>query len=145
MTLSEFIRSLEAVAQRQPSVKMIVENDIFKLNQCADAQYGVFAFVQGQHSFDIATSLQRFSFSLFFVDRLIEDKSNQIDVQSVAMQTLSNILLGMEDIAEVQSGKFQPFSQRFTDDCAGMYCSVEFLVPSSPCEEVFENQSIKLI
>lgn len=145
MTLLEFIRYMEGVVKRQPAVKMIVENDIFKLNACSDAEYGVFAFVQGQHSFDTSNSFNQFSFTLFYVDRLTEDKSNQLDVQSMAMQTLSNILLGMEDVAEVNMGRFQPFNQRFLDECAGMYCQVEFGVPSAPCEEVFENQTIKMI
>lgn len=47
MTLLETIRTIERVAAAQPAVKMIVENDVFKLNACPDALYGVFAFVQG--------------------------------------------------------------------------------------------------
>ena len=42
MTLLELIKAMEVVASKQPSVKMVVENDIFRLNALADARYGVF-------------------------------------------------------------------------------------------------------
>ena len=43
MTLKEAIKVIEVVASQQPSVNMIVENDVFRLNAKADARYGVFA------------------------------------------------------------------------------------------------------
>ena len=37
MTLKEAIKVIEEVASRQPSINMIVENDVFRLNAKADA------------------------------------------------------------------------------------------------------------
>ena len=37
MTLLEVIRSIEIAARRQPAVRMVVQNDIFRLNTIADA------------------------------------------------------------------------------------------------------------
>ena len=42
MTLVEVIKVIEVIAARQPSVRMIIENDVFRINEKADARYGIF-------------------------------------------------------------------------------------------------------
>lgn len=140
MTLLELIRTMEAVASHQPSVKMVVENDIFRLNAVQDAKYGVFAFVQGQHTATLASDLVTYTFTLFYVDRLKNDKSNQIEIQSVGVQTLDNIIRILDDlgICAEREYTFQVFNQRFVDECAGVFCNVNLSVPAgSVCPESF--------
>ena len=140
MTLQQLIRTIEMVAAQQPSVNMIVQNDIFRLNSVSDAKYGVFAWTQGQHSASVGSALFSYSFTFIYVDRLMEDLSNQIEVQSVGMQTLDNILRSLDDIGiDVNTSySFQTFNQRFLDECAGVFCSVTLQVPVSQiCAEVF--------
>ena len=137
MTLQEVIKAFEIVASQQPSVNMIVQNDIFRLNSKSDARYGVFGWTQGQHS-----SMLTFSFSFFYVDRLKGDLSNQIEVQSVGVQTLDNILRRLDDLGLYVSStyNFQTFNQRFFDECAGVFCNVSLQVPvSSMCSETFPD------
>ena len=76
MTLLETIQKIEQVAMAQPSVRTIVENDVFKLNEHPEAKYGVFAFVQGQHTGSIESDLFTYRFSFFYVDRLRFDDAN---------------------------------------------------------------------
>ena len=98
MTLLETIKAMEVIASKQPSIKMVVENDIFRLNAKADARYGVFAFVQGSHTASIDSNVITYAFTLFYVDRLKNDRSNQIEIQSVGIQTLDNIIRAMDGI-----------------------------------------------
>lgn len=142
MTLSEVIKTMEVIASKQPSVKMVVENDIFRLNAKADARYGVFAFVQGQHSTSVDSNLVTYAFTLFYVDRLKNDRSNQIEIQSVGIQTLDNIIRTMDDmgIYSETSYSFQVFNQRFVDECAGVFCNVSLSVPAGAvCAEFFAD------
>ena len=142
MTLLELIKAMEVVASHQPSIKMVVENDIFRLNAKADARYGVFAFVQGQHSASVDSNLVTYAFTLFYVDRLKDDKSNQIEIQSVGIQTLDNIIRTMDEmgIYSETSYSFQVFNQRFVDECAGVFCNVSFSVPvDSVCADFFAD------
>jgi hypothetical protein len=144
MTLLETIRTMEVIASRQPSIKMIVENDIFRLNAKADARYGVFAFVQGEHSTAIDTNEITYAFTLFYVDRLKNDRSNQIEIQSVGIQTLDNILRTLDEAGiYAETGySFQVFNQRFVDECAGVMCRVSLSVPlGSPCSDQFADFS----
>ena len=142
MTLQQVIKAFEMVASQQPSVNMIVQNDIFRLNSKSDARYGVFGWTQGQHSSSADSSFFTYSFTFFYVDRLKSDVSNQIEVQSVGIQTLDNILRGLEelDIFVSSSYSFQTFNQRFLDECAGVFCNVSLQVPvSSICSESFAD------
>lgn len=142
MTLLELIKTMEVIASHQPSIHMVVENDIFRLNNKADAKYGVFAFVQGQHSTSIDSSVITYTFTLFYVDRLKNDRSNQIEIQSVGIQTLDNIIRQLDELGiySETSYSFQVFNQRFTDDCAGVFCNVNLSVPvGSLCPEDFAD------
>lgn len=144
MTLLQTIRTMEAIASRQPSVKMVVENDIFRLNARADARYGVFAFVQGEHSTAINANEITYAFTLFYVDRLKNDRSNQIEIQSVGIQTLDNILRTLDEAGiYAETGySFQVFNQRFVDDCAGVMCRVSLSVPlTGICSDQFADFS----
>jgi len=142
MTLQEVIKVFEAVASQQPSVNMIVRNDIFRLNSKADAKYGVFGWTQGQHSTSADSSMFTYSFVFFYVDRLKNDKGNEIEVQSVGIQTLDNILRRLDE-AGIYVGStynFQTFNQRFLDECAGVFCNVSLQVPvTSLCSEDFND------
>lgn len=142
MTLLELIKTIEIVASHQPSVKMVVENDVFRLNNRSDARYGVFAFVQGLHNTSIDSSVISYTFTFFYVDRLKNDRSNQIEIQSVGIQTLDNIIRRLDDMGVyAETGySFQVFNQRFLDECAGVFCNVTLSVPvGSVCPETFED------
>lgn len=142
MTLQEVIKAFEMVASQQPSVNMIVRNDIFRLNSKSNAKYGVFGWTQGQHSTSADSSMFTYSFVFFYVDRLKNDRSNEIEVQSVGIQTLDNILRKLEDldIFVSSSYSFQTFNQRFLDECAGVFCNVSLQAPvTSMCSEDFED------
>ena len=138
MTLAQLIRLFEGIAKEQPSINMIVQQDVFRINSAPSLKYGVFAWTQGQHSGSI-NGMQAYSFSLFYVDRLLEDKSNQIEIQSVGCETISNILRMLdENDVEVSNYTIQTFNQRFTDECAGVFCNVTLQVPvMSLCSESF--------
>ena len=142
MTLSETIRAIERVAKKQPSVKSVVRSDIFRLNAIPDAEYGVFGWTQGQHSANIGSSLYTYRFTFFYIDRMTHDQGNQVEVQSVGVATLDNIVRGLGEIGVEFDGecRFTTFNQRFMDECAGVFCSVSLLVPlAGVCAEEFAD------
>lgn len=140
MTLKQVINTMESIARQQPSVAMVVPNDIFRLNATPDARYGVFGWTQQLHTIEDGWAI--FGFALFYIDRLTEDKGNEVEVQSVGVSTLGNIILAMEELGIFVEGTWtaQSFNQRFMDECAGVWASVRFRVPlSTACPEDFDN------
>ena len=103
MTLLELIKAVEGVAKMQPAVKMIVPEDIFRLSNEMSAKYGVFAWTQGAHSVDVGSGMAVYTLTLFYVDRLLEDKSNAVEIHSVGVETLANIVRGVVETGDVFS------------------------------------------
>lgn len=142
MTLLEVIHRLEESATHQPSIKMIVRNDAFRLNGYPNAKYGVFAYVQGNHSVSIDSDLATYSFTLFYIDRKTGTGDNENEVKSVGISTITNVLerlygQGIESASQVT---FTPFTQRFVDDCTGVFARVDLVVPRSyVCEENYPD------
>ena len=140
MTLNECISLLELVAAGQPAVRSICRENVLKLNERPDVKYGVFGWVQGVHYDGTASDIRRFAFSLFYIDRLTADKGNALDVQSTGVEVLGSILRTIGDDFGVGTWELHPFTQRFKDECAGVWASVTLEVPVSlPCGEVYEE------
>lgn len=146
MTLAQLINIIEGVAMRQPSINMIVQNDVYRINSAPSLRYGVFAWTQGQHS-GVVNGMVTYQFTLFYVDRLTEDQSNQIEIQSVGCEVLGNILKTLDDYdVDVQNYTLQTFNQKFTDECAGVFCNVSLSVlPTTLCSEEFSEVTDKII
>ncbi|MCR5071212.1 MAG: hypothetical protein K6A62_04725 [Bacteroidales bacterium] len=126
MTLRDTVQIIEDIASQEPAVALIVRNDIFRLNTKPDAMYGVFAWTQQQHSVPMSGDLMRFAFTLYYVDRLTEDKGNELEIQSTAVQVLTNILraLPAADVFPYNVPTIRTFNQRFSDECAGAFANV---------------------
>lgn len=140
MTLAQLIRLFEGIAQEQPSINMIVQQDVFRLNSAPSLKYGVFSWTQRQHSGSI-NGMSSYSFCFFYVDRLKEDQSNQIEIQSMGCETISNILRKLDEHdVDVSNFTMQTFNQRFIDECAGVFCNVTLnIFPTIGCAESYED------
>ena len=126
MNLYQTIQAIEATASRQPNIRTIVRNDVFRLNAVPDVKYGVFAWLQNEHTTDADSQLISWNFTFFYVDRLTEDKGNEVQIQSVGIETLENILQSLADRGIYpDTYSFRTFNQRFADECAGVFCNVQ--------------------
>lgn len=140
MTLADVIRTIELVARNQPAVNMIVRNDVFRINETPVLKYGVFAWLQRQHSTTAESPFINYAFTFFYVDRLTMNRSDEFDIQSVGMSVLGNVISSLEanGIYVNAQYSFQPFNQRFTDECAGVFVNVSFdVLKNSRCPEIF--------
>lgn len=131
MTLLDTVRIIEASAMKLNTINMIVENDVFKLNGYTDARYGVFAFTQGQHRYHHDEGLMELNFTLYYIDRLTDDHRNQLACQSTGISTLTTLIrrLQLSDLDITSNVLYQPFNEKFEDDCAGVYCDVRIMIP----------------
>lgn len=143
LTLDGMTKVIEFMASKQPAVNMVVRNDIYRLNALPDAKYGVVSWTQLDHT--VGESFNTFSFSLLYCDRLMHDNSNEVEIHSQAVQTLENIIRALSDIGVDISVEysFQPFREKFIDECAGAFARVSFQVPAaSVCAESFGDYNL---
>lgn len=147
MNLYQTIRTIETVAAAQPDVRTIVREDVFRLNAYKDTQYGVFAWLQGEHRTDIDRGLIQYAFTFFYVDRLTDGARNELEVQSVGVETLDNILRTLADLGVIAAGEygFRTFNERFADACAGVFVNVRLEVPKDTlCADDYEFRGYAL-
>lgn len=149
MTLKDIIARIEGVAAAQPSVNMIVRQDVFRINDAVQKRYGLFAWVQRRHTTSVRSSLMDYSFVFYYVDRLTESRDNMTDIHSAGIQTLDNIIRQVAD-GEVVSVD-DPYSfnvaiQRFVEDCGVVYAEVTFSAKlDGVCAEEFETDDNVII
>lgn len=131
MTLYDTINIIEQIALQQPNVRTAKEGNVFDhLNANPSVKYAAVILTQGQHQQD--EQFNHFRFSIFYVDRLESDlDSNRIQIQSTGKEVLNNIIrtLTSKFDAECDDITYQPFTQRFADECAGVFASVVIDVP----------------
>ena len=149
MTLLDTIRLIENLAAAQPAVHMIVRQDARRLNDCPDARYGAFAWVQSIHKATVTTGII-FEFNLFYIDRLTADRKNETEIQSIGVQVLDNVIHGLyeaDGVIDILEYTFTPFDYRFADECAGVYTTVRIEVDrDTDCEADYGfTQTIKII
>lgn len=147
MTLLQVIRYIEYYAAGQPAVNTIVRNDLYRLNGMPSVKYGVFAWMQNQHSTEADSDLMRYNFTFFYADRLTENRSNEMEVQSVGMQVLENVLRWLREAGIMPEGtySYQTFNQRFSDECAGVFVTVSLSVPKGDiCSDHYGSDLLEL-
>lgn len=143
MTLYETIDLLKKIALKHPNIGSASEGNIYEyMNANPSIKYGVFFITQGTHSQD--EIFNHFEFTLFYVDRLVDDMDeNRLQIQSIGKEMLSNILTFFceEFNAECENISFQPFTQRFADETAGIYSTITIDMPKDIiCPEEYWNE-----
>ena len=147
MTLQEIIKILQDIALTQPNVRSVGEGDIYDtLNAEGSTRYAYFFITQNKHTQTEDTD--RYSLNVFYIDRLEDDKSNKLQIQSIGKEVLSNIFNTFADDfdADFSGVDFQVFTERFSDYCAGVYATVTFeVMRDGSCPDYYGNKYVPFI
>ena len=132
MTLYQVIRQLEKIALTQHNVRYAGDGDLYRdLDSDPSIQYDVFYISQNQHS--TVGDFDRYNFNLFFISRQEDTEAgNALQIQSIGKEVIENVVRIFCDTydAEVYGTTYwQPFVQRFSDLCAGIYAIITLEVP----------------
>ena len=130
MNFIQILRKLEAYSLSLPYVNSTNLGDIYEfLNGNMGVKYA-------SVNIDITSSTRNdnlitYSVYLYYVDRLVEDKSNWMEVKTTAEQVLNSIVNYAAEIGDVDDGwTINYFEQQFADYCAGGYVQFNLEVPN---------------
>ena len=134
MQLIQVVKYLEQIAISSPYIRSTGEGSVYQfMNGNPHSKYGVFVISQNQHYRD--EYFDHFNFNLFVIDRLVDDlESNRLQVQSIAKECLTNILLTFKEKfygVTYNTIRFNVFTEKFVDLCAGAYAQVEIIIPAN--------------
>lgn len=134
MTLKAITEHILSVAETEKNINFVGNGDIYALNNKPDIDYSVFWLTLNNASVNENTI--NYSFTFFYVDRLIneEDDNNKLKIQSDGIQHITNIVNKLSYTEDVDISfplQFTAFSQRFADECSGVFCTVNVLVDNN--------------
>lgn len=144
MTLAKIIDTLKMIALKHPNVNSAYEGNIYDiLNAKPDNRYASVVITQQSHTTD--EIYDHYGFVIFYVDRLVDDlEENRVQIQSIGKSMLGNIITAFcnEFEAECENISYQPFTQRFADETAGVYCTITIdTVKDVYCAERYWDES----
>lgn len=152
MTLQNIVDILKAIGNSQPNIRTTTEGSVYdKLNTNNHIEYDVFHISQTTHRED--EDRNYYGFNLFYISRLEDSlEDNRLQIQSIGKEVLSNIIRNLcaEWSIDFPDITYIPFTQRFADLCAGVYCTIQLDVPKEIwCEDdyissVIPGKDIKL-
>lgn len=131
MTLLDIITSFKELARVKPNINYVGSGDIYQLNSLPNIDYSVFFVTQNAHNWTENTIT--YSLNLYYIDRLLVDRSNAEEIQNTGILQLQNIINTFNDTiydVDFSDVNFTPFYHKFADDCAGVYCTIQITAPS---------------
>jgi len=127
MTLVEIVNKLKKYAEGQFNNPTVMVGSVYENMNTKELRYPCI-------NFDNVNVIKRendvvYSFYVYYADRLNEDASNQLEIQSQAMNSLQLILHNIYDSGAITLDEFYnaiitPFKLKFVDVCAGAWMQI---------------------
>ena len=144
MNLQNTLEYIASVAQNHPLINSSYVGSIYDLNSNTNTKYAVFAVE------DIDVTKQNntllYNCYLYVVDRVMNDESNTIAVQTIAVNTLQEIINYIEGYSQslqvYGSYIITPIRQKFSDECAGAYVQLRLVSQNDIGECAFSDDKV---
>ena len=119
------------------------EGDVYEFLNSGNNKYP--SIILTTQNVSTTDNINSISGTLFCVDRLTDDSSNRLEIQSNAFNKLQRIISALEEnTINLQSNTYTPFTEKFADLCGGMFVEFSFqYVGESLCDDL-EIKEIEL-
>lgn len=133
MNLKTLLGNIGIMAKSQKLVNFSAAGaSLAEINPLEVAWYPMFyAIPAGTHTINENTIT--FSLTLYYIDRLLEDNSNEVDIFSYSIENLRNIIIGIKGLPGVVNvdstytmNNFMP--EKLNDRLCGSYANVKITV-----------------
>lgn len=125
MNFKETINTILEVARNHKMVNEVGYGDIYEHLNSGEHKYPLVFLTVDSVELDLTTN-NSINFTLFYVDMLMDDNSNKLDIQSFAITTLEKLTNELNNIlGGVEPSNVTLFTEKFTDLCAGGYLQLK--------------------
>lgn len=144
MNLQNTLEYIASVAQNHPLINSSYVGSIYDLNSNTNTKYAVFAV----ENIDVTKQNNTLLYNcyLYVVDRVMNDESNTIAVQTMAVNTLQEIINYIEGYSQslqvYGSYIITPIRQKFSDECAGAYVQLRLVSQNDIGECAFSDDKV---
>ena len=138
MNYFELVKTILEVAKKHKYIEEVYYGDIYEFNNQPTRKYSNFnLFCQSCNDSGDTTT---YTFIACVTDRLADDKSNKLEVQSLSKTILEQILAECFD--SLDSTTYTFWTEKFNDLCAGCYVTFSVTLPKELIcadDSLFEN------
>lgn len=126
MSYKELIDNLKETALKHALIESFqYGNSVYEAN-FTDNKYPLLYVMYQPHQID--NPINNYSFVFYYIDRLLEDKSNEVDVHNSGLKSLNDVLIDIDLNYDNTEYKFPTnmtlFVEKFADYCAGVFAEV---------------------
>ncbi len=128
MTYKQFTNKLLEYSVSHGLIESVDLGDsVFEVNY-KEKLYPIAQFTPGVHR--LGNPLNTFTFTIFYIDKLLNDKSNTVDAQDAGFKFTADLLRYVQEVLDVELDfpEITAYTEKFADDCAGTFCTVSFRV-----------------
>jgi len=119
----DLLFNIKDICINHPVVKQYGEGEVFNINNLKNIKYPLIWVDFDNTESDINDFV--FNLRLYYIDRLLDDKSNELDIQMDSVYILNDILTNISDIyATYTNFNITHFNQQLSDMCAGGFVNL---------------------
>ena len=151
MTIERLLYDISEISLKNNLVNAAYAGpSIYNINGTTVRDYP-YLFTSPTDDITVGDNTTRYGLTLYFVDRLLSDSSNEVDVFSAGVETLKNIIRQLELLDEIVDVTDEPIirlfteTQRMADACAGAYCRLSITaLNTAACPVYFDETGAPL-
>jgi hypothetical protein len=125
MNYFELVTNILTTAKKHKYIEEVYYGDIYEFENLPSRRYS--NFVLSVQNNTTSTDTTTYTFNAFVTDRLTDNKSNTLEVQSLSKTILEQILAECFD--SLDSTTYTFWTEKFNDLCAGCYVTFSVTLP----------------
>lgn len=130
MTLEKLLWAISNLAIQQKTINYTMAgSDIYSINGRTIKDYPLF-FISPTGTQQVRNNTTIYTLTIYYLDRLLDDLSNDVTIMSVAIEELKNIIRGIDQLEEVEDVadeyEITAFieTEAFDDKLSGAYATI---------------------
>ena len=128
MNYNQIIKTIIDTSIKSIFVNEANEGDVYEILNSKQHRYPA-VVVTPETVNSSGTDTETLNAVLFYVDRLTDTQENKLSIQSQGMSVLKQIIDKCSDTFTVENYTFTPFTEKFTDECAGVFVNINVNYP----------------
>lgn len=140
----ELVDLIKQVSLMHPFVNSFFEGIYSVAGEESNIKYGAIVLTPNTHQ--IGKQVSTYNFNIMYVDRTTKDRDNTLEVQSVGIDVLVEILSALIDRFDMgidESVTINVFKEQFADETAGALTTISIQVQSNISECHWLDNEVK--
>lgn len=131
MNYYEIINKVKEVSTKHILVNEVKDGDVYEWLNSKNHKYPCVVITPQTLNTDNGSDTQTLNLVIFYIDRLTDTQENKLYIQSQGTTVLGQIIdkLGEDFELDNTTVTYTPFTEKFTDMCAGVYATFDLSYP----------------